>query len=322
MSENAKLDEFIRATQKFVPENARLAVCQFRGDPYANIQGKWNVRVLNEKVVDEGANLYGCVSCFNFQPGVRFDRKTDNFVGGVLLMIDDLGSGPGSKFPLSTIDALKPTALIETSPDNFQAVYMFDRLVTDKSKFNALIDAFVHAQFLGQDTGMKGVNRVFRLPGGVNGKDKYKRDGKPFRVNMKDWNPELRYSIAEIASAFNLKPIEVARVHRRLPSEEAMARASMFTSIYAAIKNFGMITGEGGAGKNWVHITCPWVGNHTAGVDNGAALTAPSEENHWYGGFKCWHGSCEGKDWGDLVDSLEPIFNEICEQANERGGKE
>ena len=84
----------------------------------------------NSDQLDERANVYFCVSGMRKGDDGRWRRSKDNFAGGLCLMIDDLGDGPGSRAPLSTIKALKPTALVETSPSNYQAIYLFDGLVT------------------------------------------------------------------------------------------------------------------------------------------------------------------------------------------------
>jgi hypothetical protein len=50
-------------------------------------------------------------------------------------MVDDLGT----KVPWEAIGGFKPTALIETSPDNFQAWYVLDQVCRDRDKFEKLL---------------------------------------------------------------------------------------------------------------------------------------------------------------------------------------
>src|SRR5690554_8230799 len=120
--------KFYDEMKRFVPEDGRLISCQFRGDPNSDIYGKWKGRVLNHAdQIDEGANVYLCVSAMRRNSRGEFRRRKENFAGGLLLMIDDLGTGKGAKFPMSIIEPLPPTAVIETSPDNFQAMYFLDR---------------------------------------------------------------------------------------------------------------------------------------------------------------------------------------------------
>lgn len=311
------IKEFIEAMQRFVPEDARIGISQFRGDPNDPTPGKWNVKVINPALIDEGANLYVGVSAFKFNKGQRFDRKSINFAGGVLLMIDDLGDGPGAKFPLSLISALKPTALIETSPQNFQAIYMFDRLLTDKAQFESLINAFVDAQFLGKDTGMKGVSRVFRLPGGINGKAKYRRDGQPFKVRMASWEPAARYSFDRICEAFDLHPMKVATIKREEPIAVYKERIRLFDAAFDVAKSRGMIKNLERIDHKWIHVYCPWRDEHSDSNDTGTGLTLPSDDNGFYGGFHCWHGSCQGKrGWAEFADYVGEFCAEELEDTN------
>ena len=56
--------------------------------------------------------------------------------------------------------------------------------------------------------------------------------------------------------------------------------------------------------SGWQDVTCPWTDGHTGGVDNGAAIREPAEENGWTGAFRCHHGTCEGKGWRELTEWL------------------
>ncbi|RPI08347.1 MAG: hypothetical protein EHM65_10430, partial [Acidobacteriales bacterium] len=156
-------DEFLAEMKRLLPSDGRVMMCAFRGSPEDDLRGKWRAQVLNyADQVDEMANVYLCVSAMRKNARGEFRRRKENFAGGLLLMIDDVGDGKGSKFPLALLNPLPPTALIETSPGNFQATYFFKELVTDLVEFDALIRAFIERQFLSNDTGMAGVNRVFR----------------------------------------------------------------------------------------------------------------------------------------------------------------
>lgn len=290
---------FVAEMYRHVPPDLRILIIQFRGDPNLDTPGKWRARPLlpDAPVIDDDANVYLTVAAFRKDGTYR--RRKDQFGGGVLLMIDDLGTGPGSKFPLSHIDELPPTALIETSPENFQAVYMFDRLVTDQSEFNALIEAFVRNKFLGQDTGMKGVARVFRPPVGVNDKPKY----GGWRVRLAEWAPERRYAVQEIVRAFGLSlrpgpPLRLINVHPNVSD----TRIDAFEIFVETLQRLGMVRGRGPRG-DWLDIYCPWEDEHSGGDCTGAAIAFPSEENQWYGGFRCHHGHGGRKySWRDLTD--------------------
>jgi hypothetical protein len=308
------IDEFIAEMHRFVPSDSRVLGCQFRGDPNADIYSKWRAKVIkNSGLIDEGANVYLCVSAMKRNAKGEFRRRKDNFAGGILLMIDDIGTGLGAKFPMSIIDALEPTCLVETSPDNYQATYFFDSLITDIEEFDALIRAFIEQQFLGNDTGQAGVNRVFRPPAGVNGKPKY----GGFKVNAHSWKPELRYSIAEVADAFGLELKRRVRRQRVITKEEYVSRIDAFEHATNQLEDAGMIKQSEPDLSGWFQMVCPWTDNHTDRADNGAAIRMPDEDNGFFGGFRCHHGHCADKGWRDLTDWLDEQNAEILDKINE-----
>lgn len=306
------IEEFHSAMSRFLPDDARIMLCQFRGDPYDDIIGKWRAKVVrNVDLIDQHANVYFCVSAMQRNARGEFRRRKENFAGGILLMIDDIGTGAGAKFPMSVLDPLPPTAMIETSPDNFQAMYFFDRLVTDQLEFDALIRAFIHKQFLGNDTGQAGVNRVFRPPAGVNGKKKY----GGWRVRCTEWNPERRYSVEEIARAFELELVK----ERSAPKGATGGKGDKiraFMDVRAHLRAAGMLKSETPDYSGWTGVYCPWTDEHTDGADNGAAIRLPMPENDWHGGFRCHHGHCEGKGWRDLTDWLAAESADVLEKIN------
>lgn len=317
------IKDFLNAMHAHVPQGAKVMLCQFRGDPHDDsIPRKWVSSPLNSLAqLDPQANIYLTVSAMKRNERGEFRRRKDNFAGGLLLMIDDLGSGPGAKFGLELLDPLPPTAMIETSPSNFQAVYMFDALVSDMGEFNALIRAFIDRQFLGSDTGMAGVNRVFRPPIGINGKRKY---GGKWRVKMTQWNPENRYSVAEIVKAFDL---QLTREKPRIPTGATRSKAESirhFVHVRSALRAAGMLKSEDANLEGWMDVVCPWTQHHTSGVDNGAAIRVPAPENDWCGAFRCHHGHCQGKGWSALTDWLASEQDDVLRSinANAKGWEE
>lgn len=306
--------EFLNAMYTHAPEGSRIMACQFRGDPNADIRGKWRAwPITSITQLDDGANVYLAVSSMQKNKRGEFRRRKENFACALLLMIDDIGSGPGSKFPLKLLSALPPTALIETSPHNHQAVYMFDRPVLDQKIFEALINGFITKQFLGKDTGMAGINRVFRPPFGINGKPKY----EGWKVKMVRWYPTNRYSPQAIAQAFGID-LE-AQMRGRVRHNATVGKADgirIFVSVRQALRDAGMLKRSEPDMAGWQDIVCPWTAGHTGAADNGAAIREPAEENDWIGAFRCHHGSCEGRGWRDLTDWLAENQSEIIEAIN------
>jgi hypothetical protein len=312
------MKEFLAAMYVHAPPETRVVGCQFRGDPNADIPGKWRSRPVNNvHALDDGANVYLAVSAMGRNERGEYRRRKENFAAGLLLMIDDIGTGPGSKFPMSILDAATPTALVETSPANHQAVYMFSEAVTDSARFDALINGFIARQFLGRDTGMAGINRVFRPPYGINGKAKYDR----WAVRCVDWNPDTRYSIEELSEAFAVdlsgqRPTIVG--HRATVGRAEGIRA--FVAVRQALRDAGMLKKGEPDMAGWQDVVCPWTGNHTGGVNNGAAIREPAEENLWCGAFRCHHGSCEAHGWSDLTQWLVEHQSDVLNSINERAG--
>ena len=308
-------ESFFELLNSMVDETCRVIFCQFRGDPNADDPTKWRAHVLNyPEAVDEKANVYLCVSAMKAGDDGKFRRKKANFAGGLLLMIDDLGTGPGSKFPLSLLDAAPPTALIETSPDNFQAVYVFEQRVTDADEFNSLIKAFIAQKFLdGKDPGMAGINRVFRPPVGINGKPKY---GGNFTVRLREWHPERRFTVASLCEAFGLKLEPPGVRRRRIPPEGVEESVAAFKATLAELRECGMVKRDDPSADLWLSIVCPWVAEHTGSADNGAALRLPHDDNGYNGGFKCHHGACAEKGWRDVTDWLADEHEHVLDSIN------
>lgn len=312
------ISEFLNAMNHFVPVQGRLMACQFPGDPNVEFPGKWRAFPLTRLTqLHEDENIYLTVSAMGRNERGEFRRRKENFLGGLLLMIDDVGSGPGSKFPRSIVDPLSPTCFIETSPNNYQAVYMFDQLVTDMALFERLIAGFIAAQFLGKDTGMAGVNRVFRPPAGINGKPKY----NGWTVVGHEWKPENRYSPQRIADAFGIDLRPPAPRKPRGATENAAENIARFVQVRAALRSYGMLKRENPNMAGWHDVVCPWTGNHTGAVDNGAAIREPAEENDFHGAFRCWHGSCAEKGWRELTEWLAENQSELLDNVNDNAGE-
>jgi len=313
-NKNQDFENFYYEMKRFVPEDARIVSAQFRGDPNEDIPGKWRARVLNfPDAIDEQSNVYLCVSAMGRNARGEIRRRKENFMGGVLLMIDDIGTGAGSKFPFSVIEPLAPTGLVETSPDNFQAFYFFDSLVSDEKTFDALIRAFIDRQFLGTDTGQAGINRVFRPPAGVNGKAKY----GGWRVKLSEWHPERRYSVAAIAEAYGLTLVR----ERRPPTGATGGKGESmraFITARAALRSAGMVKSESHDISGWASIVCPWIENHSEKADSGASIRLPDVENGFVGAFRCHHGHCESRGWRDLTGWLAAQAAIVLAEVNSR----
>jgi hypothetical protein len=319
MNRHDLMRAFLKEMYRYSPLEARVMACAFRGDPNQDMKGKWRAfPITRTEQLDDEANVYLAVSAMKRNAAGEYRRRKENFDGGLLLMIDDIGTGPGSKFPTNLLDAATPTALIETSPDNHQAVYMFRELITDPREFDALINGFITKKFLGHDTGMAGINRVFRPPWGVNGKIKY----NGWKVKAVAWNPEKRYSLRSLAKAFGIdvdSHLSGRTAHNATVGKAESIRA--FVAVRQALREAGMVKREEPDVSGWLNVYCPWTDGHTDRADNGAAIREPAEENGWGGGFKCFHGSCAGRGWKDLTEWLSENQEEVLAAANANNPK-
>jgi hypothetical protein len=203
----------------------------------------------------------------------------------------------GTKVAHTSI-ALKPSAVIETSPGNFQACYFLkdDGESRDRAACERLVNRMIEAGLAinSKDPGMTGVTRYARLPVGVNAKQKYVEQlGAPFPVRMAQFDPTLRYSISEISRAYNL---DITEQRPRAPVVQLTPRIierglERFDAVLTVFKLLGKYRGQHGH----VHeVECPWIDTHTERADTGSALLEPSDANNWAGGYVCHHGHCRG----------------------------
>jgi len=118
------------------------------------------------------------------------------------------------------------------------------------------------------------------MPGSV------ERLGGPFVQRVARWEPDLRYSIDEVAAAYGLDMPPEPR--RRPPPPPERAVGSHLTRIDELDLYIEPLPGiEGGH-----RVICPWVHEHTDQDETGTVYFEPSAENGWRGGFKCHHGHC------------------------------
>lgn len=308
-----------------MPEDERAVLCGFRGDPNAATPASWKPwawRPGRGIDLDPHGNGYVCVATVHRNDRGQWRRRKENFAAAWALMVDDVGT----KVDRDKVAALAPTAVVETSPGNEQWWYAFEEPVRDRATFERLVAAFIAERLLGADPGMSGAMRVGRLPGFVNGKPKYHdAEGRPFRTRLLALETTQRFTPQRIAHAFGLR-VEGAKVSKRAAMEvllrqlagapaihpaELASRRAAFDAHLAVLRRAGMLKRHEPDLSGWMEIRCPWLADHTDRADSGAAVREPSEENGWYGAFRCHHGHCAGKGWRDLTDWID---EEVTEQ--------
>lgn len=319
MAENNETEEFLGALAMGLGDGERLIACGFVGDPDKADVHAWRPRPWapgKEWPLGPAANGYVTVAAFGQAEDGSWRRRKETFRGALALMVDDVGT----KVSVGVIEPLRPTALVETSPGNFQAWYMLREPLRDRGRFDALIRAFIANKLLGSDPGMSGVTRVGRVPGHVNAKPKYlSPEGFPWRVRLRECVPSRRYSPEELIEAFGLELRGTTEPRGvRLVPDEAPERIRQFLAHYKWLAGRGMLKSEEPDASGWIQVTCPWMDNHTNRADTGAALREPHEENGFYGAWKCHHGGCINRDWAALTDWIMDETAEELERNNAR----
>lgn len=306
-------DEFLHALAGELPKDERLILCGFVGDPEQAGPKAWRPRPWRpdrDIVLNEKANGYCTVSSFTRAGDGSFRRRTETFASGLALMVDDVGT----KVPLKTVEAVPPSAIVETSPGNFQWWYFLDVPERDVSRFDGVIRAFIAGKLLGADPGMSGVTRVGRIPGFVNGKARHA--GWVCRLAELS---DRRFTIDGLLDTFALKINGRRVIREQLQSDEAIERNRAFAGVFKFLTARGMLKKDEPDPSGWTEMTCPWVDEHTNSVDTGAAIREPAAENDYYGAFRCHHGHCADNGWSELTQWINEIAAEELDAAAERG---
>jgi hypothetical protein len=308
--------EFLSAMVPTLPEDERIILCAFPGDPNDAPPTAWKPKPWcpNFKLnIPRDWNGYVTVASFFQAQDGSWRRRKSLFAGGHALMVDDIGTGKGAKIQ-PTMIKLPPSAIIETSPANYQWWYFLDEPDRDAVHFDAVIRAFIHGQLLGMDPGMAGITRVGRLPGFFNGKRAY--GGFTTRMTTLSY---VNYSAEELIEHFGL---ELRGRNIPIPpvsTEEHIRRSNAYVGVYNFLQARGMLKKPEPDLSGWTEMTCPWVDGHTGGVDNGAAICEPDNNNAYHGGFRCHHGHCLNRGWRDLSEWVNELATDELAQCNARG---
>ena len=286
------------------PPEGHVLGCAFTSDPHKVAPGRWWCKVLTpeSKLYTEPrgvkANTYLCVSAF------KTERRTkDNFVAQLAVMVDDVGGTiPIEKMP----GDFPPTWTIETSEGNFQFWYVLQDPIVDRLRAEALVAA-LQARGLskadGGDTGFSGVTRLGRANGGLNTKG-----GRSWKVNGQRTGPLVTQ--AELMEAFGIDEEELTKKRGRKKADGRGPTGDL--ELQQALEEDPMIEflEEQGLIKQirddgWLDISCPWLDEHTGGIDDGTAYRIARFSGSGQGGFRCHHGHCHERNLGDLMEWAE-----------------
>lgn len=305
--------------------------------------GWWPTPWKADKYINENANCYVCISSSIKTPNPktgteRYWRGEASFGHGMALMVDDIGSGKGSKGGLTVEhfnDILPPTAVVETSPGNHQLWYFFDAPEPNLARFKAFLSCFVnHVLQKGGDNTIKDISRYGRMPCGINNK-RHNMDGPykypvvdakgretPFRTHLVAAQYENRYSMDRIAQTFGFDIVVPVKREFDFSEDDYKMDAiwlRMAEKILAAAK-----MGEGSNGdvvmnmSGKYRIQCPWGDQHTNGDPYGAYFRGPIPGAEVEFVFGCGHDTCRKehkRNWATFVDEI--VINHIAAQLDE-----
>ncbi len=245
------------------------------------------------RFVRDDFNNYVCVSTFRRGSDGQFRRRKDCWSGLWLVLLDDIASKIDEKRALR----IEPTALVETSPGNFQGWLFLNRPERDAARAEALINGLIAAG--ASDPGAGNVTRFGRLPVGINGKAKYAdKHGKPWVHRVRAWEPTRRYAAEDIATAYDIDLSTAARRKRQRQRTEA---AHDTDDNYLSILDGAGLYLEAARGLDGAHrIICPWYRSHTDAGTSGTIYFEPGADNSYRGGFRCHHGHCKDRTIADL----------------------
>jgi hypothetical protein len=331
-------ETFLKELGKGIPEEERVmagyaeeVTVQVDEDGKKKNASWWPTPWKEGKWIDASKNCYACISSSIKTPNpkngvMRYWRGEASFGHGLALMVDDIGSGRGSKGDFTIEDfskVLPPTAIVETSPGNYQIWYFLDAPEPSLIRFKAFLSAFV-ANVLkkGGDNTIKDVSRYGRMPIGINNKRtgtnegfKYlvERDGKeqPCLVHLTAADYTRRYSLDDIQRAFNFTVTLPVRHNAVIVESEYAYDAAWLRMAEAIMGAAGLGEGSGGdvtmnmSGK--YRVQCPWGHEHANGDPFGAYFRGPIPGAEVEFVFGCGHDTCRKtykRNWGVFVDEI------------------
>lgn len=311
---NREAEAFLWLLGAGLPRDERLIICGFRGDPEAQGPTAWRPRPWwpgrdQEFPLCEGDDAYVTVSSFRVAADGSWRRRGECFAAGRALMVDDVGT----KVDPAVVAHMEPTARVETSPGNFQYWYMLREPLADRGRFDGMIRAFIAGRLAGADPGMAGVTRVGRVPGFQNSKRKY----GGWTVRLRSIEPARLFTVDDLLTGFKLFINGNTQIKfNRVQPPDVRERITGFGAHHAWLERRGMLKQRDPDVSGWMEMHCPWVGGHTGGADTGAALRMPSDENGYYGAFRCHHGHCADRGWAALTDWINDETTEELESIN------
>lgn len=291
-------DDFLTAIFGNTFSNAHPLVCKKSGDPDA---GGWAATQWPCNTGDATKNWYCQPSLYTQDDMGKYRAKKELVVSIHAVMLDDIGT----KVSFEKINNFPPSWLIETSPGNYQAGYIFSKPITEISLVEQLKEKLVESGLC--DMGSTGAAaRWMRMPVAINGRPKYGNPSPNCRLTI--WEPHRRYTINELYVRLNSAkslPSDLGQNEAQENEDRSnnlSKSATKHNIVVEALHLKGLYKQPLGDAKH--DISCPWVEQHTDQADNGTAYFEPSAQ-YPLGGFKCHHSHGNLFHIKDLLNFLQ-----------------
>lgn len=254
------------------------------------------------------ACYFGSATARADKDGRLYNRQTF-FEGFYVVVLDDIGTGLGSKLPPSAVPEMlaeRVTYRVETSPGNEQWGFVLEVPIRELELAKAFQRRIIRKA--GADGGGCMPNKLVRLPAGVNLKEKYEdAQGQPFVCRLLElnegnlWTPE--YMLEAVDAGITWGALQKDHTAGTLLDKRAGTTAFRKEAVYHAnldglidpvlewLNRHDMIVNDNG---EWLDIICPQADSHTEKTENTAGYSPVGRgERPLTRGFHCFHDSCK-----------------------------
>ncbi len=268
------------------------------------------------------ACYFGCSTMRLDAEGLLRNRQS-LFSGFYVLVLDDIGTGAGSKIKPENVPAgLRGTASyrIETSPGNEQWGYVLAEPLRDLELAKIFQKRMIEKS--GTDGGGCMPNKLVRMPLGVNLKPKYGGEGGALfacRLIESSWDALWTPGdlLAAVDAGVTWKVLKAQHGAGTLRTRRAGVTAHRTTAPYHAdldgivdpilewLASEDRIYNDSG---DWIDIKCPWAAGHTdRGADSAGYSPIGRGDRPTLRAFHCFHDACKGYRTGEF---LTQVFND------------